>query len=461
MFTSLHFIFLFLPVIVINYLLPQRYRWIFLLIASYYFYIDWQPLYAILLFITTSLTYLAGILLSLKRFRKTQRKFICIIGSLLPLGSLFFFKYYNFLTSNIRSFLETIGIYIELPEMKMLLPLGISFYTFSAIGYLIDIYRNKYRPEKNFGIFCLFISFFAQILSGPIPRGDGLIPQLRHPSNLSYENIMSGFRMMLWGYFMKLCVADNLSIYVDSIFNNLSSNNGGSFMLASLLYTIQIYCDFAGYSFIAIGAAKMLGITLMENFRRPYLAKNIKDFWSRWHISLSSWFRDYVYIPLGGNRVSKKRHKFNLMLTFLVSGIWHGAAWNFIIWGGLHGGGQIVEKSFDNRFKIPQFLKIMITFMFVSIGWVFFRLESVNKVFQGFKKVIFDFGIPSIDAVLLYGLLTLIFVVIKDYIDEYHPNVKLLNSDNFWVSNISTGIFLAIIVLFGTFGSGNFIYFQF
>lgn len=390
------------------------------------------------------------------------RKSICIIGCILPLGSLLFFKYYNFITENINSLFEYLRIYLPLPEMTLLLPLGISFYTFSAIGYLIDIYKRKYPPEQNFGIFCLFIAFFSHILSGPIPRGDGLIPQLRQPANLSYDNIIRGFRIMLWGFFMKLCVADNLAIYVDSIFNNIEVNNGGTFLFASFLYTIQIYCDFAGYSFLAIGSARMLGLRLMENFRRPYLAKNIKDFWSRWHISLSTWFRDYVYIPLGGNRVSKKRHTLNLMATFLISGLWHGASWNYILWGGFHGSGQIVEKSVNStNWKMPQLVKILFTFVFVSICWIFFRLESLDKVYTGFKKIIFDFGIPSINAVAFYGLITLCIVIVKDIIDEYYPKVKLLNSDNFWISNITTGIFAAIIVLFGAFGNSNFIYFQF
>lgn len=461
MFTSVGFLLTLFFLLIIYYLIPKAYRWILLLLSSYYFYLDWQPIYAILLFLTTLITYSSALLIKKYDNRLILKKTVFVIGAVLPLGSLFFFKYYHFITYNIKAFLEAIGLYLHLPEMKLLLPLGISFYTFSAIGYLFDIYRNKYAPEKNFGIFCLFISFFAQILSGPIPRGDGLIPQLKNPQNLTYDSFMKGFRLMLWGYFMKLCVADNLSVYVDHIFNNIENNNGGSIFLASILYTLQIYGDFAGYSFIAIGIAGLFGIKLMENFRRPYLAKNIKDFWSRWHISLSTWFRDYVYIPLGGNRVSSKRHKINLMTTFLVSGLWHGAAWNFIIWGGLHGGGQIVEKSNVYKRKIPAIVKILLTFLFVSTCWIFFRLESIDKIYTGFRKILFDFGIPAVQAVLVYGLITLTVVVVKDVIDEYYPKIKLLNSDNFWVSNVTTGIFLAIIILFGSFSGGNFIYFQF
>lgn len=461
-FTSLTFLVFLTAVIVINYCLPQRWRWAFLLAASYYFYLNWQPIYAVLLITTTGITYITAKLLNRSYQNRASRKLICWTGCILPLGALAIFKYYGFVTDNISALLETLDIKIVLPKMQLLLPIGISFYTFSAIGYLIDIYRRKYKPERNFGIFCLFIAFFAQITSGPIPRGDQLLPQLKMPDNLNYDNVMRGFRTMLWGFFMKLCVADRITVYVDTIYGNIEAHNGGSILLASILYTIQIYCDFAGYSFIAIGAARMLGLRLIDNFRRPYLAKNIKDFWGRWHISLSTWFRDYVYIPLGGNRVSKTRHKLNLMLTFLVSGLWHGAAWNYILWGGLHGTGQIAEKlGAKLKLSPPPIVKICLTFVFVSICWMFFRLSSVDEVFHGLGKILFDFGVPFIDSVLFYGLITLLIVITKDVIDEYFPNMKIMNSNNFWISNISTGLFAAIIVLFGSFGAGSFIYFQF
>ena len=461
MYTSIHFLLLLSTVIIVNYLIPRSYRWILLLVSSCYFYLDWQPIYFFLLLITSLITYFSAKLLG-RDYKKNTRKIICILGSGLPLGSLIFFKYYGFITNNVKLFLEFLGIYIEFPAMSLLLPLGISFYTFSAIGYLIDIYNYKYAPEKNFGLLFLFISFFAQILSGPIPRGNQLIPQLKKPGNLSYDNILGGFRILLWGMFMKLCVADNLAIYVDNVYSNLNAQNGGSIFLASTLYTFQIYCDFAGYSFMALGCGRMLGIKLMENFRRPYLARNIKDFWGRWHISLSTWFRDYIYIPLGGNRVSKKRNRLNLFITFILSGIWHGASWNFILWGGFHGSGQIVQKSFPgHKIKLPPYFLVFLTFSFVSLCWVFFRLESLDQIKTFFHKLFFDFGFPAIDAVAFYGLITLLFVIIKDLKDEYFPQIKLMHSENFWVSNIFTGLFLGFIVLFGKFGNGSFIYFNF
>lgn len=348
-FTSINFLIFLVGTVTINYIIPHTYRWIYLLIVSYFFYLNWQPLYAVLLFATSVITYFCGIKAGNTAKSDRNRKTFAIMGCTFPLLILGIFKYYNFITENIVEALKVIKIYVEMPKMEMLMPLGISFYTFTVVGYLIDVYKQKYQPERNFGILCLFVAFFAQITSGPIPRGNQLIPNLKNPDTLSYDNVIHGLRTLLWGFFMKLCVADRLGIYVDAIFGNISHHNGGSLLLSSFLYTIQIYCDFAGYSLMAIGTARMLGIHLMDNFKRPYFATSIKDFWSRWHISLSTWFRDYVYIPLGGNRVSKKRNIFNLIVTFLVSGLWHGAAWNFILWGGFHGSGQAVEKSLVHK----------------------------------------------------------------------------------------------------------------
>lgn len=277
---------------------------------------------------------------------------------------------------------------------------------------------------------------------------------------------MGGIRDMIWGFFIKLCVADRLSIYVDTIYNNIPNHNGGSISLASILYSFQIYCDFAGYSLIAIGTARMLGIHLINNFKRPYFSKSIKEFWSRWHISLSTWFRDYVYIPLGGNRVSKGRHKLNLIITFLVSGLWHGAAWNFILWGTVHGIGQVVNnrdtKSSNIKNKtISQIIYIILVFSFVTAAWVFFRVKNISESTSIFKKIVTELGIPFFDSTLLYGGLSISILIIKDFIDEYKPNIKLLNSNNFIISNVTSGLLLALILLLGVFGNGSFIYFQF
>lgn len=461
-FTSLSFLLFFVIILIINYCLPQRYRWMFLLGASYYFYLNWQPIYAILLSISIVITYLAGRLLYRDTGRTQSRKIICATSIILLIAPLFLFKYYNFITSTIESFLNILRVSIEIPKMTMLLPLGISFYTFSAIGYIIDCYRNKYPPEKNIFVLALFISFFAQISSGPIPRGDQLIPQLVKPENLIYDNFIKGLHKLIWGFFMKLCVADRIGIYVDTVYNNMENHNGGSLLLASVLYTIQIYCDFAGYSLMAIGVARMLGIRLLENFRRPYFATSVKDFWSRWHISLSTWFRDYVYIPLGGNRVSKRRRSANLMTTFLVSGLWHGASWNFLTWGGIHGATQIGEKHWnDSKEKKRKWWKIITVFFIVSFAWVFFRLVTNHEIGMFWNKLFTQFGFPFADMTLLYIFIAIMILFIFDYTAEFKSAFFSKVSNNFWASNILCGVVLAMIALFGVFGSNSFIYFAF
>lgn len=465
-FTSISFLFFLLIVIVVNYCVSRRYRWIFLLVTSYYFYLNWQPIYAILLFLATISTYICSMLMSKSNKTPRYRKTVCTIGCVIPLAILGLFKYYNFITDTVTDALSTVGLHLAMPDLEFLMPIGISFYTFTVVGYLIDIYRNKYSAERNFFVLSLFVGFFAQIASGPIPRGGHLIPQLREPDKLNYDNVIGGFRTMLWGFFMKLCVANRVAIYVDAIYGNMSHHNGTTLILASILYTIQIYCDFAGYSLIAIGAARMLGLKLMENFRRPYFATSMKDFWSRWHISLSTWFRDYVYIPLGGNRVSKSRNVFNLITTFLVSGLWHGAAWNFIFWGGMHGVGQSVEKLAGNKKResssiVRTFIQILIVFIVVNFLWVLFRLNSTDDISLYFSKAFTSFESPFFHISLVAGGLSVMILLIKDFVDEFFPSFTLLNNRNMIVSNCATGVLISIIFLLGVFDSTSFIYFQF
>lgn len=469
LFTSFDFAFFFIAVIVIYYCLPMKWRWGFLLAASAYFYLNWEPIYAVLLFITTCSTYAATVVIDRasinQSINRRKRKIALWAGCAVPLLSLLLFKYYNFITDSIHGLLQSCGVDLAIPRLEFLMPLGISFYSFTAIGYIIDVYKGKYAAERNFGITALFISFFAQISSGPIPRGNQLIPQLRTPHPLQAERFMHGFRSFIWGLFMKLCIADRVAIYVATVYGNLPQHNGGSVLTASLLYTIQIYCDFAGYSLMAIGTARMLGIDLIENFRRPYFATSFKDFWSRWHISLSTWFRDYVYIPLGGSRVSKTRHKINLVVTFLVSGLWHGAAWNFLLWGGMHGALQVVEgkgtKEKKQRNLVVRAIKLFAVFMCVSFAWIFFRVTDINEAFGAIGKIFTDIGIPMFDMTLVYAALTIALLLIKDTVDEYFPKVKLMSSPNFFVSNTSTALLCAVIMLFGVFDNSQFIYFQF
>lgn len=461
-FLSISFILFFLVVLVLNYCIPQKYRWIFLLVASLYFYLNWQPIYAVLLTLTIIFTYFIGRAVSSKNLTEKKKKLICGIGIILLISPLLLFKYYNFITGIVENALHAVRLNISIPAMTMLLPLGISFYTFSAIGYTIDCYRNKYDPEKNIFILALFISFFAQISSGPIPRGDQLIPQLARPDNLNYNNFIKGLHKFVWGLFLKVCVADRIGTYVDAIYNNMENHNGGSLLLASVFYTIQIYCDFAGYSLMAVGVARMLGIRLIENFRRPYFATSVKDFWSRWHISLSTWFRDYVYIPLGGNRVSKVRKPVNLVLTFLASGLWHGASWNFITWGGMHGVMQAGEKyQKKNGKEKNNWFKVILIFIIISFAWIFFRISSNHHLVMFWNKLFTDFGFPYYDVTILYVVIALTVLFIFDYLSEYRPLFMTKISNNFFVSNILCGCLLAMIAISGAFDGNSFIYFAF
>lgn len=329
LFNSLNFIILFVAIVVIYYLLPKNsWRKVFLLGASYYFYACFNVAMLSVLLFETALAYWYGLAKNKTKTNLTST----IIFLLLPLLC---FKYLNFLMDIVGDVLALSGALVEMPSFELLLPIGISFYTFMAVGYVVDVYKGKIEAEKKLLDFALFVGFFPQIASGPIGRAGQLIPQLKERKPLLYANFTAGAKMMLWGFFMKLVVGDRAGIYVDTVFGNYAHHNGSSLLLATFMYTIQIYCDFAGYSLIAIGSAKMMGIELMENFRRPYFATSVADFWRKWHISLSTWFRDYVYFPCGGSRCSTLKTYRNLMITFLVSGLWHGAAYNFILWGGI------------------------------------------------------------------------------------------------------------------------------
>ena len=334
LFNSFAFLIFFPLVCLLYFVLPYKYRWIFLLIASYYFYMNWQPVYAVLIFASTVITYYAGVKIDKTENKKTRKGYL-IASLLINFGILFIFKYYSFINNSVFDALDYFGIRWPIPNFDILLPVGISFYTFQAVGYTIDVYRGQLKAEKNFGIYALFVSFFPQLVASPIERASNLLPQFREKFGFNSSRAISGLRQMLWGYFMKVVVADRMAMYVNAAYNNVGPHNGTTLLVTTLLFVVQIYCDFGGYSNIAIGAARIMGFTLMENFKRPYFAISVGDFWKRWHISLSAWFRDYVYIPLGGNRVRPLRHLLNLFITFLVSGLWHGARWTFVAWGGM------------------------------------------------------------------------------------------------------------------------------
>ena len=457
----------FFPIVCgIYFLLPSlKWRNLFLLAASYYFYMNWKPTYALLLLFSTAVTYLAA--LGIEHYREKKKKRFCLVFSLvLNLGILFLFKYFNFAAENINSLFSYWGIVIDIPDFPFLLPVGISFYIFQALGYSIDVYRGKTVAEKNFFIYALFVSFFPQLVAGPIERSTNLLPQFKQKYSFSYENAMTGIRLMVWGYFLKLVLADRCALYVDPIFNNVEHHNGGSFLLASFFFPFQIYGDFAGYSLIAIGSAKFMGFRLMENFRRPYFATTVTEFWHRWHISLSTWFKDYVYIPLGGNRVSTIRCYANVMITFIISGIWHGANWTFILWGTIHGVLQCIEKMLGWNKKqwkgMERFIHWAMTFCVVCLAWIFFRANTISDAFTIIKGIFTNMGVPYMRLADFGAIsLALMLLLFKESIDEYHWKIRISDSPNWLVRHIYIVSMIAYVILLGVLNSDQFIYFQF
>lgn len=494
LFNSYGFLVFFPIVVVIYFLLPKRISYLWLLAASYYFYMGWNAKYALLLLVSTTITYVSGMLIQWLNDRHTDK--ICakkwvVAGSFISnLAILFFFKYFNFTIESMNTVLR----YIDLPtintSLDVLLPVGISFYTFQALGYTVDVYRGEIRAERNFFRYALFVSFFPQLVAGPIERSKNLLNQLRNPKSFSYERMCDGLMMMIWGYFLKLVIADRIAIFVDNMYGNVGVYDGRYLLLASVLFAVQIYCDFAGYSTIAIGAAEVMGFQLMDNFNSPYLSQSVAEFWRRWHISLSSWFKDYLYIPLGGNRKGKVRKYINIMIVFLVSGLWHGANWSYVVWGGLNGIYQVVGAIFTpvrNRIKEKLHLKksplplviiyMIVTFILVDFTWIFFRADNVQHAFAVIDSIfnmnnqvllengtLYDLGLSRPNFIVLgVSLVILLAADICKYRGIKVRSVILnLNIVIRWAVIIA-GI-LGILV-FGIWGSGysatNFIYFQF
>ena len=356
LFNSVGFLIFFPIVLLVCFAIPEKIRYLWLLAASYYFYMCWNAKYAVLLLTSTVITYASGLLLErvkgleideIKKIR--YKKAVVALSFISNLGILCYFKYINFIIFNLTKAFSLININLSVPAVDVILPVGISFYTFMAVGYIVDVYRGKTRAVRHFGKYAIFVSFFPNISSGPIERAGHFIPQIDKEKSFDYDSVVYGARLLLLGLIKKIVIADMMTKYVDEVFNKVPEHYGICFAWATLLYTFQIYCDFSGYSDMAVGAARMLGFDLIQNFRQPYLAASIKEFWARWHISLSTWFRDYVYIPLGGNRCSKTRRDMNLLITFLCSGLWHGASWTFVLWGGIHGVCQIIENRIKER----------------------------------------------------------------------------------------------------------------
>ena len=411
LFNSIEFIIFFAIVLLLYFIIPHRFRWIFLLLASYYFYMAWNPTYVILLIISTLINYVAGIMMGRTDEKVRRRKYL-ILSLLVSLGLLFTFKYFDFFNDSLRTILSYINISYNIPDFNLLLPIGISFYTFQSLSYSIDVYRGKRKPEKHFGIFALYVSFFPQLVAGPIERSTRLLPQFRQKQEFNYARVANGIKLMVWGFFKKIVIADTLAVFVNNVYNNPTQFQGLLLIIATVFFAFQIFCDFSGYSDIAIGAAQVMGYKLMLNFRRPYYAQSVSEFWERWHISLSTWFRDYFYITIGGNRVKIPRYYFNIFVTFLISGLWHGSNWTFVIWGALHGIYVIIERltekfrkriasaiKLDRNVLLYKIIQIFITFCLVSFAWIFFRSNSISDSVYIVKNLFTGFSnLTSLDA---------------------------------------------------------------
>lgn len=492
-FNSFAFLIFFPIVFLLFYVLPHKLRPALLLIASYYFYMSWNPELVFLILGTTVISYFAGIIIDKNRTNKLLSKVCLIFAVGSSLAVLFFFKYFNFVADSTVSILNLFGANATWTTVNVILPVGISFYTFQTLSYVIDIYRNSCKVEKNFGYYALFVSFFPQLVAGPIERPENLIPQLRSNHKLEAENIRAGLRLMAIGFFKKIVVADGVSAIVDSVYNAPGQANGLSVLIATVLFSVQIYGDFSGYTDIAIGCARMLDIRLMKNFNRPYVAQSIKEFWGRWHISLSTWFRDYLYIPLGGNRKGNARKLLNVFIVFLVSGIWHGAAITFVIWGILHGIYRVTEDALAPRLKsyykkrninpdsdlLVLFRRIR-TYLLVTFAWIFFRANSTQDLWNLIGKLFTDWSFSPeffADTFSTIGLDWLVLlriilgVVTLVYIHRIMPDNSLsINQPCFKRSGVASKLALVFLViaialtwvmLLANNQTSSFIYFQF
>lgn len=439
-----------------------------LLLISYLLYMQWNPAYTLILLGVTMCTYFAAIIIEDKK-AYGNKKYIITTGALLTFLPLIIFKYYNFILSIFNDLFALVGASTGLPGLNWAIPIGLSFFTFQAVGYLWDVYYRKIEAERNLLDYMLFVAFFPQIMSGPISKASSLLPQIKAERTFNYNSVVQGLKWLLWGLFLKCVMADRLGLYVDTVYGNYEFYNGPTCLFATLLYSFQIYGDFAGYSLMAIGVGRLLGFDLINNFNRPYFAASITEFWRRWHISLSTWLKDYIYIPMGGNRCSKQRSYWNIVVTFLVSGIWHGASWTFIIWGLLHGAYQIIEKALDkqkcNSKGIAKVGRILITFMLVNIAWIFFRMPDFSSAISFCKKIFLDFNgsiykSSNTDMVMIIFSLSIVFI--SELCAEFSNNkISLLNNRNTIIRWCTYLILISILLLFGVFDSSQFIYVSF
>jgi len=469
LFNTLQFFVFFCIITIIYFLINHKFRWALLLFASCYFYMAFVPIYIFILGFTIVIDYFAGIYIN--KAIGNKRKLFLIFSLIANVGVLAIFKYYNFINYNVSKLTDFFDTTNPIPFLSILLPIGLSFHTFQAMSYTIEVYRGKQKPERNFGIYALYVMFYPQLVAGPIERPQNLLPQFYKIHTFDFERVKSGLLQMAWGFFKKIVIADRLAQVVDYSYSNTFSQNGGSLLIATIFYSFQIYCDFSGYSDIAIGSARVMGFTLMDNFKTPYLSKSISEFWKRWHISLSTWFKDYLYIYLGGNRVSIPRWYLNLFIVFVISGLWHGANWTFIVWGALHGFYLIFAIEKDkicnrfhfkvNSYPIPnRIFQIITTFALVTFAWIFFRAQNWSHALQIIVKIS-TFSIndklitPLNDIEILFSIVLIVLLTIKE---KYFFNIDTKNTIKFITYLLI--IFLTIFI-FGVFNQNQFIYFQF
>lgn len=473
-FNSLHFLVFFPLVTLVYFALPKRVQWVWLLVSSYYFYMCWNAQYALLIALSTVVTYACARIVEREK-KRGMRRAVLAAGLAINLGILGFFKYYNFFADTLSRAVGVLGVSLHMPVFDVLLPVGISFYTFQALGYMIDVYRGDIPAERNLFRYALFVSFFPQLVAGPIERSGNLMRQVNEPHAFDYQRVMDGLMIMLLGFFEKLIVADRASIYVNAVYAQWHQAAGWQLMLATVVFAFQIYGDFGGYSHIAIGAAKIMGFDLMKNFRQPYFACSVREFWHRWHISLSTWFRDYVYIPLGGSRVSPLRKAVNLMVTFTVSGLWHGASLNYVVWGAMNGALQIAEGALPGSRKKPagiaRFVRMLATFAAIDLTWLFFRATSLMAGVKILRRMGTAFAVPAYATgfswaqglVLALGIAALLLV---DALHERGVNLtKKLGRLPMPIRGLLALAGVLAIIVFGVWGSQYdaqaFIYFQF
>jgi alginate O-acetyltransferase complex protein AlgI len=481
-FNSIQFLFFFFVVTITYFAIPYRYRWLLLLCASYIFYASFKPGYVPLLIGLTLINYYAALRMGDRQPAKRKGYLIfCLVSNIVLL---LLFKYYNFFTQSLTTFFGQYYVSLDIPALGWLLPVGISFYIFKNMSYAIDVYRGEKTPERHVGFYALYVAFFPQLLAGPIERSTRLIPQLHEKFDFDYERVTRGLKFVLWGLFMKCVIADTMAMLVDPVYNSPRQYDGMHLMLATVFYAFQIYCDFAGYSHIAIGAAEVFGYKTMQNFNHPYVAQSIADFWRRWHISLSIWLRDYLYIPLGGNRVPAARLYFNLFVVFLICGLWHGANWTFIVWGVIHGlylifslmtrgirNGMCRMLKLSEAPRLHRVLKVIVTFSLASFAWIFFRANSMPDALYIVSHLTAQWGNvaamaqspywTSLRFEFLVGMASLAVLFIAYQLQRRGNFIEVFSRRPIWLRWSVYYAAIVVILLFGNIGAKPFIYFQF